>query len=106
MTRVDFGRIHAAHGLIKRLGFHGGVGGNVQLFRAVLLRPGRRPQEKAAAGSPPAEFLLHVQGGEVHVFPAGAEQRRFHRGKALELPVLECGKHRAAGMYRIAQAFR
>ena len=101
---VVFRRLHAAHGPVKRLGFHRRMGGYVQLTGTVLPGPARRQGEQPSAGAlaPPVPRDMQARKNE-HVGPA-PQRPALHRREALEHTALKRAEQHAPTFQRPPQA--
>ena len=104
MGRKRFSRLHAAHGLVKSLALHRGMGGNVQ--RPCPFLPGKvhRQLEQPASQAQAPAVGRNVQAGQIGILVPAAQQSALHGGKALQLPFQKSPPHLAAGVQRVPQA--
>lgn len=96
--------LHTAHGTVKGLALHSGMGGNIEFKGAFSSGPFHSFMEKFPSNPQPPHILRHMNAGQVKISLPAAKKIRFNRGKSLKASIAESPAHESACADRILQA--
>lgn len=96
--------LHTAHGTVKGLALHSGMGGNIELAGALFSGPFHGFMEKFPSNPQAPHILRHMNAGQVKISLPAAKKIRFNRGKSLKAPIAESPAHESACADCILQA--